>query len=125
MRSEILSAVHDVAKILCGLDYKEVSYQRLMLCFLQKEGVICSSEVNISYDVQVGEEKVNVGWGRMDIVCTKNNVTYILELKTVPTHKYLESYRQQIDRYMFHYDGPCHGALIIFDGAGGNHVEFR
>ncbi len=126
MRSEILSAVHSVSERLNGRDYKEVSFQNLMLYYLQKNGFNCSSEVNVSYDIDCDGVKVCVGWGRIDIIARgRENLTYIIELKCVPSHKYLETYRQQLSRYLFHYGRPCVGCLIIFDGTGGHHVEFK
>ena len=121
-RSEIQSAVSFVSDKLNGRDYKEVSFQNLLLYALQKRLFNCNSEVNITYNIVDEDQKICVGFGRVDIICRKE-LTYILELK-VGSQKYIDTWRQQIKRYVYHYDEPCVGVLIIFDGYGKSYVEF-
>ena len=94
--------------------YKENHYQRVLIHFLQKAGFNVSSEETLAYKFKVDGEEIFAGFGRIDLRITKNEETYILELKVAKNLNYLSDYRQQLHKYLRHYPSQATGVIIVF-----------
>ena len=101
-------------------DYKETNYQEVLIYKLQQAGFKVSSEENITYSFDDKGFQVVYGFGRLDLKCLgPDGDTWIMELKCVNNYKYIESYKAQLNKYLYHYrrqnNVKARGVLIIFN----------
>ena len=100
------AAIQETAKLLKGDFYKESNSQRVLCQLLQKAGYVVSTEVLCPY--YFGD--IYAGYGRMDVVCSRDNERFILELKVGFVKEDL--CRAQLRKYVKHMKMP--GFLVIF-----------
>lgn len=113
IESGILKCIDDTIQEL-GMIYLESHYQTVLAYYLQKDGFTVMTEVPIVFKTSFG---LQFGVGRLDIVCEKNGITTILELKSQInfSHSNIDKTCNQIQRYLEHYPVYCQYGMTILE----------
>ena len=97
-----------------SLCYSEYCYQQLIRQLLTGAGLNCETEAPVYFKTK-GQNPLNFGWGKIDVLVRGEKELVIIELKA-NVRPNIQQHMGQLSRYMEHRHEDATGILCYFHG---------